>query len=122
MAVTCRATYYEALEASTRGRQDGAHSIWPWITYLLGVFQNAYSPLDRRLDTLAEGPGATTRAVKEFIRNRAVAEFSIDDIRNATPAGDNLIRKVLAELTRDGAIEIARRGRHARYRRLTTDV
>lgn len=116
-----RETYYGALLASTRGWHESRHTIWPWMEYFLGTFQAAYSELTTRLDVVTGGAGAKTRAIREFIRNRAVAEFSIEDVRRATPAGDDLIRKVIADLRRDGAIEIAQRGRYARYRRLRDD-
>lgn len=116
-----RQTYYDALEASTAGWHEGQHTIWPWIEYLLGVFHAAYAELEQRLEAVAGGSGAKTQAVRDFVRNRTVAEFSIDDVRRATPAGDDLIRKVIAELRREGAVEIAQRGRYARYRRLKTD-
>lgn len=50
-----------------------------------------------------------------------VDEFTIQDIRTNTPAGDDLLRKVLAELKKQGAIEAVTKGRYAKYRRLRDD-
>lgn len=115
-----RDSYYEALQASTRRWHDGRHDIWPWMGYLLGTVAGAYRELGDRLSMVA-GHGSKQPAIREFVRNRAVAEFTLDDVRAATPASDPLIKKVLAELRASGAIELIQRGRYARYRRLHTD-
>lgn len=116
-----RETYYAALERSTAGWHDGQHDIWPWMEYLLGIIQAAYNEFAERLSVVSGGPGAKRRAVREFIRTRMVAEFTIDDIRRATPAGDDLIRKIIAELKRDGAVVTVAKGRYAKYRRIRDD-
>ena len=115
-----RETYYSALQRSTRRWHQGRHDIWPWMEYLLGTFSAAYREFDERL-SLAAGHGSKKRAIREFVRNRAVPEFTLDDIRSATPASDPLIKKVLRELKAAGAIVLIQRGRYARYRRTHTD-
>lgn len=114
-------TYYSSLARSTTGWHEGRHDIWPWMEYLFGTIQAAYAEFGERLRVIAGGPGAKQRAVRDFVRSRIVAEFTIEDVRRATPAGDDLIRKVIGELKREGAIETLTRGRYAKYRRLRTD-
>jgi Fic family protein len=115
-----RETYYEALQRSTLGWHDGQHTIWPWMEYLMGMLLAAYKEFEQRLEMTA-GYGTKQPAVRDFIRSRIVDEFSLDDIRSATPASDPLIKKVLQELRAGGAIEVVQRGRYARYRRLHTN-
>lgn len=115
-----RASYYEALQASTTGWHDGAHSIWPWMEYLFGTVTAAYRELDERI-AIVSGKGHKRRAILEFIRSRAVAEFAIADVRAATGSSDAHIRAVIKELKEQGAVETLGKGRHAKYRRLSTD-
>jgi Fic family protein len=115
-----RETYYEALQRSTDGWHEGQHDPWPWIDYLLGTFSAAYREFNERL-SMVGGHGSKQAAIRDFVRNRAIAEFTLDDIRSATPASDPLIKKVLAELRAAGAIELLQRGRYARYRRVRAD-
>lgn len=115
-----RADYYAALQRSTIGWHRGRHDLWPWVGYLLGTFAAAYREFGERL-SMAAGHGSKQPAIREYIRNRAVAEFTLDDVRSATPASDPLIKKVLGELRAAGAIELIQRGRYARYRRVRTD-
>lgn len=116
-----RDSYYASLQRSTAGWHDAQHDIWPWMEYLFGTLQAAYSEFEERLKVVAGGRGAKRQAVRDFIRSRMVAEFSIEDIRRATPAGDDLIRKALGELKQEGAVENLTKGRYAKYRRLRDD-
>jgi Fic family protein len=116
-----RDSYYDALGASTAGWYEPEHSIWPWMEYLLGILIAAYGEFDARISAVTDGRGAKGRAVREFIRARTVAEFTIDDIRRNTPAGDDLIRQVLAQLRKEEAIVTLTRGPRARYRRIRDD-
>jgi Fic family protein len=114
-------TYYEALEASTSGWHEDAHDPVPWLRYFLGVLIGAYRRFEERAAALA-GRGSKTEAVKQFVRSSLSDEFTIADIRRASPGvSDDHIRKVLAALRADGVIESASKGRSARYRRLRTD-
>ncbi len=115
-----RDSYYEALQASTVGWHNDAHSIWPWMEYLLGITTAAYRELGDRIG-IVSGKGHKQQAIREFVRSRAVAEFSIQDIRSATGASDAHIRNVLRELREQGVVETLGRGRHAKYRRLTSE-
>jgi len=113
-----RTDYYAALQRSTVGWHAGRH-VWPWVEYLLGTFAAAYREFGERV-AMAAAHGSKQPAIREYIRNRAVAEFTLDDVRSATPASDPLIKKVLGELRDAGAIELIQRGRYARYRRVHT--
>jgi hypothetical protein len=75
----------------------------------------------RRWQAASRACQARRWAVRDFIRSRIIDEFSLDDIRSATPASDPLIKKILQELRAGGAIGVVQRGRYARYRRLHTN-
>lgn len=115
-----RESYYEALAASTEDWHDGTHSIWPWMEYLLGIVTAAYRELDERIG-IVSGKGHKRQAILEFIRSRAIAEFSIGDVRGATGSSDAHIRAVIKELKDRGSVETLGKGRHAKYRRLNGD-
>lgn len=117
-----RSSYYSALHASTAGWHENEHDIWPWTEYLLGILTAAYGNLDARIDTIGVR-GSKTSTVKRFVKTSVSERFTLDDVRQATPASDALIRKVLVEL-RDmepPAVEPLGTGRSAAWRRLHTD-
>lgn len=114
-----RESYYEALQAAGHGWHEDQHTIWPWLGYLLGILVAAYREFEQRVGLLAEGRGAKTAAIEQFIRSRVVEEFTIADVREAAlGASDSLIGKVLARLRDEGMIEPLGTGRSARWRRL----
>jgi Fic family protein len=114
-----RESYYDALEAAGHGWHEGEHNIWPWLEYLLGILRAAYREFEERANLLAEGRGAKTAAIEQFVRTRIADEFTIADAReSALGAGDSLIGKVLARLRDEGLIESLGTGRSARWRRL----
>jgi Fic family protein len=118
-----RETYYDSLGSSTGGWHESQHDIWPWARYLLGILIAAYKEFEGRLELVGHR-GAKTEAIKQFIRSSLAEEFTLDDIRKATPAvSDAQIRKVLGELkTADSpAVERVSSGRYARWRRLRDD-
>ena len=115
-------TYYEALAVSTSGWHQDEQDLRPWLTYLLGVLIGAYGRFEDRVRAIG-AKGSKTEAVKRFIRSTIADEFTIGDIRNATGhvVSNELIRRVLKELRDRGFIVTLERGRHARYRRISTD-
>lgn len=114
-------TYYELLAASTTNWETGTNDAIPWIRYFLGILIRAYAEFEARTGAL--GPkGAKSEAIRAFVRSSISTEFTINDIRKACPwVSDDLIRKVLSDLRRDGVIDSVSKGPAARYRRLRTD-
>jgi Fic family protein len=114
-----RDSYYDALQAAGHGWHEGEHTIGPWLEYLLGILTAAYREFEARVGLLAEGRGAKTAAIEQFIRTRVADEFTIADVRDAAlGASDSLIGKVLSRLRDEGVIEPLGTGRSARWRRL----
>jgi hypothetical protein len=42
-------SYYEALQTSSVGWQDGSHDIMPWFHYLLSTIHTAYREFEERV-------------------------------------------------------------------------
>ncbi len=111
-------TYYESLQRSTVGWHDGTHDVGPWTDYFLGVLIAAYQAFENRTG-LVSGRGSKRELITTFIRSSLSDEFTMADIRDASPGVSDAYRsKVLAELKADRVIEPIGRGRGARWRRL----
>jgi hypothetical protein len=95
------------------------HTIWPWLEYLLGILVVAYREFEDRVGLLGDSRGAKTAAIERFVRERISDQFTIADVRDASPgAGDSLIGKVLVRLRDEDLIEPLGTGRSAKWRRL----
>lgn len=117
-----RETYYEALGASTQGWHEGEHDLVPWTRYFLGILIAAYTAFEERAGSIQAAKGAKRELIRDFVRFRISDVFSAADVREAVPsARDHYISQVLRELKAEGVIELDRRGRSARWRRLKTD-
>lgn len=108
-------TYYEALEASSQGWNEGRHDVLPWTRYLWGVLLRAYREFEERVGTLRTGRGAKTDLVEEAIRRR-ISSFAISDIEADCPGVTrDWIRMVLRRLRDEGKIVRRGKGRGARW-------
>ena len=108
-------TYYEALEASSRGWHEGRHDVFPWMRYFWGVVLRAYREFQERVGTLREGRGAKSDLVEEAVRRR-VGPFAISDIEAECPGVTrDWIRIVLRRMRDAGRIVPQGRGRGAKW-------
>jgi len=111
--------YYAALYESQRGWHEGAHAIWPWITYLAEILAAAYDDFEERVVVARSQAGSKQERAREHILDYAPEEFRRRDIERALPGiSDATIRLVLAELRDEGRVRSAGAGRGARWRRL----
>jgi hypothetical protein len=88
------------------------NEVVPWWNYLLGVLRSGY----REFESQVESSGA--RPAKSELVRRAVLDqvgrFTLADLAAQLPAASKqLIKKVLAELKREGSIRLTGRGRGA---------
>jgi Fic family protein len=119
--------YYDAIYASQRRWHEGTHDVWPWIGYLVDVLVGAYEDFEARV---AAGRNLTAGSkqdqVRRYILDHAPAVFRLGDVRSALPGiSDPTIKRVLAGLRRDGAIELVDdqpSGRLAAWRRRVHDT
>lgn len=108
-------TYYEALETSSRGWNEGRHDVLPWTRYLWGVVLRAYRELEERVGTLRAGRGAKTDLVVEAVLRR-ISPFAISEIEADCPGVTrDWIRIVLRRMRDDGTIVPQGKGRGARW-------
>jgi Fic family protein len=100
--------YYDALYASQRRWHEGAHDIWPWIEFLVGVLNNAYDDFEARV--AAQGSlaaGSKQDQARRYVLEHAAPRFRVRDVRAALPGvSDQTIRLVLGALRREGLIEV----------------
>lgn len=110
-----RETYYDALEASSRGWAEGRHDVFPWMRYLWGVLLRACREFEDRVGTLRTGRGAKTDQVEEAVKRRT-GPFAISDIEADCPGVTrDWIRIVLRRLRDQGRIVRRGKGRGAKW-------
>ncbi|MHB8400366.1 MAG: Fic family protein, partial [Candidatus Limnocylindrales bacterium] len=114
--------YYDAIYASQRRWHEGEHDLWPWVGYLVDVLVAAYDGFEARVVARRNlAAGSKQDQVRRYILDHAPAVFRFRDVRSALPGiGDPTIKRVLADLRHEGAIELAddrASGRQAAWRR-----
>lgn len=111
-------TYYEALEASSRGWHDGKHDPHPWLNYFWGMLLAAYKEFEARVGELKDAPGAKTALIEQAVRRR-MKPFAISDIERECPdVSRDMVRYVLRQMRSRGEVEIRGRGRAAKWARV----
>jgi len=99
-------TYYESLRKSTAGWEKGAHDIWPWINYFLGILTAAYKELEERVGDVASGRGSKRARIHQLIRSNVSDEFTFEELSRALPDISAVhIRKEIRKLRDQGAVE-----------------
>lgn len=108
-------TYYETLEASSRGWREAEHDVMPWMGYFWGVLLAAYAEFEDRVGTLRTRRGAKAEMVERAVARRLVP-FAISDIEADCPGvSRDWIRIVLRRMRDDGRIVLRGRGRGAKW-------
>ncbi len=111
-------SYYDALEASSRGWHEGRHDVMPWMTYFWGVLIRAYKEFEERVGTVTTGYGAKTEQVVLAV-GRMAGPFAISDIERECPGiSRDMVRHVLRRLRDEGKIASTGVGRGARWTRV----
>jgi len=106
-------TYYEALQLSSQGWQEGRHSLKSWWEYSLGVLIGAYQEFERHVGSITKTRGTKTSIVEEAIKNLPIT-FGISDIERLCPSvSRDMIRVVLNRLRKEGELFCRGTGRSA---------
>lgn len=114
-------SYYDALAKSSAGWHSGDHSLLPWTEYLLGVILASYRQFEQRVGSLSSAKGAKSQMVLDTLRAFS-GDFSSSAIRERCPGVSlDLIRSILKEQRKLGAVESLGRGPMARWRKVTTE-
>jgi Fic family protein len=112
-------TYYETLEASSKGWHEGQHDVMPWLNYFWGVMKRAYDEFRERMDRVQPtGRGSKTEQIR-FIVLRQTQPFSLTEIQEeCTGVSREMVRHVLRLMREEGLVETQGRGRSATWRLL----
>jgi Fic family protein len=106
--------YYRVLKLCSQGWHEGKNEIVPWWNYFLGTLRNAYKEFEFQVESARARP-AKSDLVRQTVRAQ-VEQFTLADMSAQLPAASSqLIKKVLAEMKRDGKVRLAGRGRGARW-------
>jgi Fic family protein len=102
--------YYGILRDCSEGWHDGKNEIVPWWNYFLGVLRSGYKEFQRQVESTGDRPAKSVLVRRTILEQ--VGRFSLADIvQQAPPASPQLVKKVLAELKREGRIQLTGRGR-----------
>jgi Fic family protein len=106
--------YYRVLKLCSQGWHEGNNEILPWWNYFLGILRSAYKEFGQKVESADARP-----AKSDLIRQTVLAQiepFTLADIAGQLPAASpQLIKKVLADMKREGRVRLVGRGRGARW-------
>lgn len=106
--------YNRVLADCSQGWHEGSDAVVPWWDYFLDVLRRAYDELERQMES-AEARPAKSDLVRQTILTQ-VEQFTLGDLAAQVPvASPQLIKKVLAEMKREGKVRLFGRGRGARW-------
>ncbi|MBI5280158.1 MAG: Fic family protein [Candidatus Solibacter usitatus] len=104
--------YYGILRACSDGWHDGTNEITPWWNYFFGVLRSGYREFERQVESTGVRPAKSELARRTALEQ--VGRFTLADlVQQAPSASPQLIKKVLAELKREGILRLTGRGRGA---------
>ncbi|NJK93000.1 MAG: Fic family protein [Blastochloris sp.] len=107
--------YYETLESSSKGWHEGKHDPWPYLNYILTTLKHAYQEFEERVGQVKEPKGAKTEAVRYAARTFG-RPFRLSEIEEKCPSvSREMIRKVLADLKKEGVLISSGKGVGARW-------
>jgi Fic family protein len=110
-----RETYYEALEASSKGWHESSHDPFPWMTYFWGVLIRAYAEFEDRVGEIRTARGAKTQLIRDAVARR-IGSFAISELAADCPGISRvMIQEVLRRLRGEGALGLIGRGRGAKW-------
>ncbi|GAB7140700.1 Fic family protein [Deferribacterales bacterium RsTz2092] len=106
--------YYETLRLCSQGWHDGANSITEWWGFFLSILKDAYKAFD---DSVKEQDVKSPKS--ELIRRNVLSmtgSFTLAEVSQKLPSiSSSLVKKILAELKSEGALQQFGVGRGSRY-------
>lgn len=113
-----RESYYDALAASSRGWNEGEHSLLPWWQYFLGILLDAYRTFEERVGETRAPRGAKGERVREAIE-RMPDRFRIVELIDACPGVSHAtVRRELNRMRDAGVVQCLGRGRSAEWEKV----
>lgn len=111
-----KTSYYDTLEASSRGWHEGAHDAHPWLNYFWGMLLRASREFEERVASVADGPMNKSDLVRATVL-RQIGPFTAGDVEGECPGvSRELVRVVMRQLRDEGAIALQGRGRGAKWK------
>ncbi len=109
-----KADYYGVLAECSQGWHEGSNEFVPWWNYFLSGLHRAYKEFERQVESTEARP-AKSDLVRQTVLTQ-VGQFTLGDLVAQLPAASpQLIKKVLAELKKQGKVHLVGRGRGARW-------
>ena len=106
--------YYDVLAECSQGWHEGENEIVPWWNYFLSVLRRAYNEFEQQVESTEARP-AKSDLIRQTVHTQ-VEQFTLGDLAAQLPAvSPQLIKKVLAELKKQGKLRLVGRGRGARW-------
>ena len=108
--------YYDALEASQHGWQEGKDDPTPFIKYLLSVILAAYRDFDERMD-LVDGKRSALEIVRQAVESK-LGKFTKADLIELCPTlGKTSVESSIKKLVDEGVLVKHGKGRATFYTR-----
>jgi len=108
--------YYRVLKFSSENWHQDHHELMPWWNYILGVIKSAYQELKERVDLTTHGDHKSSLLRQTILTFNH--SFRISEIQKIHPAIDReLVKKVLAQLKKEGVIVSSGAGRSATWKK-----
>lgn len=108
--------YYDALEASQHGWQEGKDDPTPFIKYLLSVILAAYRDFDERMD-LVDGKRSALEIVQQAVESK-LGKFTKADLIELCPTlGKTSVESSIKKLVDEGVLVKHGKGRATFYTR-----
>ena len=109
--------YYETLEQSSAGWHEGKHDPWPYINYVLSIFNLACKEFEERVGRTASGKGAKTEIIKSSIDHK-IGTFALSELQLDCPdISVDMIRTVLKQFKDKGMVECLGLGQKAKWQK-----
>jgi Fic family protein len=109
--------YYETLEQSSKGWHEGKHDPWPYINYVLSIFNLACKEFEQRVGKTVSESGTKTAIIKSSIEHR-IGPFAIAELQLDCPdVSIDMIRRVLKKLKSEGFVECLGLGQKAKWQK-----
>lgn len=109
--------YYETLEQSSTGWHEGKHDPWPYINYVLSIFNLACKEFEERVVRTVSEKGAKTAIIKSSIKHK-IGPFAVSELQPDCPdISIDMIRTVLKKLKSDGLVECLGLGQKAKWQK-----
>jgi Fic family protein len=106
--------YYSVLAECSHGWHEGKNTIVPWWNYFLSVLRLACKEFERQVESMDARPAKSDLVRRTVLMQ--VEQFTLGDLAAQLPsASTQLIKKILAELKKQGKIRLVGRGRGARW-------